>query len=98
MMVFWVGCDLFQHTEGAQISLNSSTQIGVPSSHTRGVFLQFGVLYAVGFITKVYLFQNHLFSYTGSVDTYMDNLAPMQVLNYVARFGTLAFIISTTEL
>ena len=61
------------------------------------MLLAFGGLYAIGFVTRVYLLRNHLFSYATSMDKYYENLASMQVLNYLSQFGTLALIVATIE-
>jgi len=97
MVAFWMGCELFRRIKGNRISAGPETQRVVYESHKAGMLLAFGVLYAVSFVTKVYLLKNHLFSYTTSMDKYYENLASMQVLNYVSQFGTLALIVATIE-
>jgi hypothetical protein len=59
--------------------------------------LLFAALFAVAFITKFYLLKNQLYAYVGFLDKYYENLASMQVLNYVSQLGTLALIIVTIE-
>jgi hypothetical protein len=97
MMAFWAGCELVRRKEVDRISARPATQSVVPKSNQAGVLFAFGALYAVGFITKVYLLKNHLYEYVGSTDKYFENLASMQVLNYVQQFGTLALIVATIE-
>jgi hypothetical protein len=97
MMAFWMGCEQTVRTGGARIFPGPGAQSVVPKSRKAGVLLGFGALYAVGFLTKVYLLENHLYAYVGSSDLYYANLASMQVLNYVSQFGTLALIIATIE-
>jgi hypothetical protein len=97
MAAFWMGCVLLRHINGDRIPLGLGAHGVVPKSRQAGVLLAFGGLYAIGFITRVYLLRNHLFSYTTSMDKYYGNLASMQVLNYVSQFGTLALIVATIE-
>ena len=97
MAAFWMGCALFRRNESDRISPTPRPPSMGLVPQKAGVLLAFGGLYAIGFITKVYLLRNHLFSYTTSMDKYYGNLASMQVLNYVSQFGTLALIVATIE-
>ena len=97
MMAFWMGCELARHKEGDRIAPDPGTQSIVPNSNKPAVLLACGVLYAVGFITKVYILKRHLYAYLASSDAYYTNLTSMQVLNYVSQFGTLALIVATIE-
>jgi hypothetical protein len=97
MMAFWIGCELFRRKEDDRIAPGPDTQSVVPNSKKAGVLLGFGALYAVAFITKVYLLKNHLYAYVGSSDAYYANLISMQVLSYLSQLGTLALIVATIE-
>jgi hypothetical protein len=97
MAAFWLGSELLRRKAIDRISPTSHPQSTVLEPQKPSVLLAFGGLYAIGFVTKVYLLKNHLFSYTTSVDKYYGNLASMQVLNYVSQFGTLALIVATIE-
>jgi hypothetical protein len=97
MMAFWAGCGLIPEKRGDWISPGPSANTVVTKPRRGGILLAFGTLYAVGFITKVYLLDNHLFAYTTSMDKYYENLASMQVLHYVSQFGALALIVATIE-
>ncbi len=97
MMAFWAACELFRREESDRISpvLRPTSMVVEPQKAS--VLLAFGGLYAIGFVTRVYLLRNHLFSYATSMDKYYENLASMQVLNYLSQFGTLALIVATIE-
>jgi hypothetical protein len=97
MMAFWIGCELFRLKEGGRMSTGQRAQSAASESHKGRVLLAFGLLYAVGFATRFYLLRNNLYSYLASMDEYYENLALMQVLNYVSQFGTLALIVATIE-
>jgi hypothetical protein len=97
MMAFWMGCELLRRKEGDRISPSQHPQSLAPEPHRAGLLFRFVVLYAVAFITKVYLLKNHLFAYTAFLDKYYENLASAQVLNSVSQFGTLALIVATIK-
>lgn len=99
MMAFWMGCELFRRKEkeSDRISPTPRPQRMALEPQKAGVLLACGGLYAIGFITRVYLLRDHLFSYTTSIGKYYENLASMQVLNYVSQFGILALIVATIE-
>ncbi len=97
MMAFWIGCELARRKKGDRISPGPGTQSIVPESRKAGVLLLFAALFAVAFITKLYLLKNQLYAYVGFLDKYYENLASMQVLNSVSQLGTLALIIVTIE-
>jgi hypothetical protein len=97
MVAFWMGSELFRRKGGGRISPGAAAQSVVPESRKGGVLLGFGVLYAIGFITKVYLLKNHLYGYVGSADAFVASLGSNQVLGTVSQFGTLALIIVTIE-
>lgn len=97
MVAFWIGCELARRKKGDRISPGPGTQSIVPESRKAGALLLFAALFAVAFITKLYLLKNQLYAYVGFLDKYYENLASMQVLNYVSQLGTLALIIVTIE-
>lgn len=97
MIAFWAGCELTRRKGTGLSSPTPKGQRTGDKSQKGAVLLGFGALYTAGFITKVYLLKNHLYSYVGSLDKYYENLSSMQVLNYLAEFGTLALIIVTIE-
>jgi hypothetical protein len=97
MMAFWMGSELAQRKAGGRVSPGPDTQSVVPKSRKAGLLLACGALYAVGFVTKVYLLKSHLFAYAASGDKYWENLASMQVLNNISQFGPLALIVATIE-
>jgi hypothetical protein len=97
MIAFWLGCELIRRKGGDRISPSPAPKSIVSKSRNASVLLSFWALYAVGSITRVYLLRNELFSYTMSGDRYLENLASMQVLNFVEQVGILALIIVTIE-
>jgi hypothetical protein len=97
MMAFWVGCELARRKGGERITADPGSLSGTSPSDKRRVLIPFAAMFAVGFITKLYLLKNQLYSYTGSLDKYYDNLGSMQVLNFVAQFGTLGLIVVAIE-
>jgi hypothetical protein len=97
MMAFWMGCELARRKGGERIVPGLDSPSVTPQLHKRRVVAAFAIICAAGFITRVYLLKNHLYSYTGSLDKYYENLGSMQVLNFVAQFGSLALIIATIE-
>jgi hypothetical protein len=97
MMAFWIACELFWHKECDGISAGPGTQGVVPELHKGRVLLPFAVLYGVGFIARVYLLENHMYSYLTSLEAYSANLASLQVLSVVSQFGILGLIIATIE-
>jgi hypothetical protein len=97
MGAFWMGCELFRRKGGDRFSAGPPRQSVAPQSQRGRVLLQFGVLYALGLVTRIYLLKNHLYAYTASMDEYYANLGSMQVVNVIAEFGTLALIVATIE-
>ncbi|MBZ5668202.1 MAG: hypothetical protein LAO04_00510 [Acidobacteriia bacterium] len=97
MMAFWIGCELARRKKGDRISPGPGTQSIVPEVHKARAVLLFAALFAVAFVTRFYLLKSQLFSYTASGEKYFENLASMQVLNYVSQLGTLALIIVAIE-
>jgi hypothetical protein len=97
MLAFWGGCELVRHKHRGQRAPEwgyLALMLGSPRPSTLGAIV---AVYAISFLTRFYLLRNQLFSYTGSMDKYYDNLASMQVLNYVVQFGTFALVAVTIE-
>jgi hypothetical protein len=97
MLAFWIGSEQSRRIAGNRVFTGLRTQAVEPDERKAGPMLRVAVLYLLALATKVYLLKNHLFAYTGSLDKYYENLASMQVLNYVAQFGTLALIVATIK-
>jgi hypothetical protein len=96
MIAFWIGCELVRRRSN-EISGRWREQTWVPGPRRTGLLLVTAGLYAASSVTKYYLLKNHLYSYLGSIETYYENLASVQVLNVVSEFGTLVLIVIAIE-
>jgi hypothetical protein len=97
MVAFWVGCGLARRKRGEAASPRLGEQRALPDSRRAGVLLFTVALYTATFVTKLYLLNNQLYCYPGSMDKYFANLASMQVLTYISQLGTAALVIVAIE-
>lgn len=97
MLAFWLGCEIFRIRAQERMASTPPPPGGGSESRRGQLLLAFAAVYAIGFGTKLYMLRNHLYSYLQSAELAYENLASMQVLNYLMQFGLLAFIIVTIE-
>jgi hypothetical protein len=97
MVAFWLGSILVGSGKG----VGENTESSVPgvtdmAKDTRPLVWATG-LYLVATATKIYLLYSHMYSFTGSLDIYQQNLAWMQVLAVVSQFGSPALVMAAVD-
>ena len=90
MMAFWCGCKLIERRSGVRHVL-------VQRDKSSRIFTVTAALYAVGFLSKIYLLRAHLFAYTADLDLYQENLANAQIFMFGAQFATIALVMLSIE-
>ena len=91
MIAFWTGCKLVEPMHKAPRVL-SCRKTGGGRVVAVALFL-----YVVGFVSKIYLLQNHLFSFTASPDRLEENLANAQLFTWGSQFATVALLMLCIE-
>lgn len=91
MIAFWAGCKFIEprHKRPRIVYCR-------PEGDSRAVAVAV-LLYIIGFVSKIYLLQNHLFSYTASRDLMEENLANAQMFVWGSQFATIALLMLCIE-